>query len=186
MSIRLNPDTERTKICGFTSSKTPRRCSGRLALTRFLSGRLVDLAHLHVGVYSEIRIPNGRTGRRRLMARRHFEVCTETFDRVGISIAPGARHGKGPGGDKFVERSAMAIQSNVTALGLSDLQQVHTNAGQADRLRWSRALVCCWHLLEIVMEDGVDHSSSDKNGSQCLHKTILGRRGSAGKCPCNE
>ena len=86
--------------------KTPRRCSDRLSHNplpaqygeevlpmcpaqgvTYVSGRspdrvgrLVDLTHLHIGVYSQIGVPNGRTGRRRLVARRHFELRAEAFD----------------------------------------------------------------------------------------------------------
>src|ERR1700688_2582270 len=110
---------------------------------------LVDFADLHRGVYGEIGIANGRAGRRRQMPCRGGEFAARTFERVGITVALGAGHGKGIGGDEFVERGAMAVRGDVAAFRLGDLEEVASNARQADGLRRSRTFIRDRHSLQI-------------------------------------
>src|SRR2546429_7098833 len=76
----------------------------------------LDFVDIHGGVDGEIGIANGGARRRRQMPCRGAEFTARTFERVGITVALGARHGKRIGGDEFVERSAMAIRGDVAAL----------------------------------------------------------------------
>jgi len=70
----------------------------------FMAHASVDFVDLHGGVDGEIGIANGGAGPVRAMPRRSGEITTGTFERVGITVALGARHGKRIGGDEFVER----------------------------------------------------------------------------------
>src|SRR5439155_892704 len=75
------------------------------------------------------------------MVRRGREFAAETFDGVGVAVALVAGHGKRTGGHELVERSAMAVDGDVGAFRLGDLQEVASNADQGDGLRGRRALV---------------------------------------------
>lgn len=84
-------------------------------------------------------------------------------DRVRVTVAAGARHGKRTTGDKQIERSVAAILRVVGALGLRDRQQVHLHAGQRDLLRYGRA--GRWRcLLEKVIVDAQRNHRYDESG----------------------
>lgn len=136
-------------------------------------GRLVDLVYLHVVIDGEIRIANRRAGRCGLMTGADGELFARALHRIGVAIAPGARHGQIAGGSELAERSTTAIEGDESALGGSDLQQIRTDSGQGDGLRWSRAFVRRGHLLKIVVKDSIDDSGGDKNSSQSLHGAIF-------------
>src|SRR5437879_9433409 len=55
---------------------------------------LLDFVDIHGGVDGEIGIANGGARRRRQMPCRGAEFTSRTFERVGITVALGARHGK--------------------------------------------------------------------------------------------
>ena len=108
------------------------------------------------------------------MAGADGELRARAVDRIGVAIAPRARHGQIAGRSELVEWNAPAAQGYETALGFADLQQVHADSGEADGLSRSRAFVSRGHLLEIVVENGVDHGGGNKDGGKGLHRTIFG------------
>src|SRR5260370_36729597 len=126
----------------------------------------VDFVDLHGGVDGEVGIANGGAGRRGQVARCGGEFTAGTFDRVGIAVAFGAGHGKRIGGDELVERSAMAGLGDVAAVRLGDLQEVASNARQADGLRWSGTFIRCRHSLQIEVIDDKEKSSTNQNADE--------------------
>ena len=109
------------------------------------------------------------------MMRCGSEFAAGAFDRIGITVALGAGHGKRIGGDEFVERSAMAVGGDVAAFRLSNLQEVHSNAGQADGLRGSRAFVGRGHSLQREVIDDEEKGGCDKNADKSAHEEIVAR-----------
>lgn len=67
----------------------------------------------------------------------------------------------------------MAIQRDITALGLGDLQQVGAHTGQADGLRGRRAFIRHRHLFEIEMVDSKERGSGNQDCSKRAHKKIV-------------
>ena len=141
----------------------------------------LDFVDIHGGVDGEIGIANGGARRRRQMPCRGAEFTARTLERVGITVALGARHGKRIGGDEFVERSAMAIRGDVAAFRLGDLQEVASNARQADGLRRSRTFIRDRHSLQIEViydkEKGGTYQDADKRA----HGRIVGLLAVRGK-----
>jgi len=121
----------------------------------------VDFVDFQGGVDGEIGIANGGAGRGGRMARGGSESDAGTFDCVGIAVAFGAGHGKRVGGDEFAERSALAVGGDVEAFGLGDLQEVASNAGQADGLRCSRTFIRGRHFLQRELIDGKEKGGTD-------------------------
>src|SRR5712664_1691195 len=136
-------------------------------------GRSVDFVDLHGGVDGEIGIANGGAGRRRQVARRGGEFTAGTFHGVGITVALGAGHGKRIGGDEFVERSAMAVRGDVAAFRLGDLQEIASNARQADGLRWSGTFIRCRHSLQIEVIHDKEKGCTNKNADKRAHERIV-------------
>src|SRR6266481_8866460 len=133
----------------------------------------VDFVDLHGGVDGEIGIANGGAGRCGQMPRRSGEITTGTFERVGITVALGARHGKRIGGDEFVERSAMAVGGDVAAFRLRDLEEVASNARQADGLRRSRTFIRDRHSLQIEVIYDKEKGGTDQNADQTPNYRLL-------------
>src|ERR671925_162369 len=174
MSIRLKSDIRGAEICRFSWPESAEGSRWAETIWEFAGAkRLVDFLNLHVVINRQIRIANGRTCRRRLMAGADGELFARTLNRIGVAIAPGARHGQIAGRGELAERSAAAIQGDESALGCSDLQQICTDSGQGDGLRWSRAFIGCGHFLKIIAKDCVDDSGGDEKGSQSLHRSIF-------------
>src|SRR5229473_4576827 len=98
------------------------------------AGTLVDLVEVQGFVNGEIGIADEGAGRSGPVARRSRETSAGTLNGVGIAVALGVGHGNGIGGDEFVERSAMAVGGDKAVLRVGNLQQVHSNASQADGL----------------------------------------------------
>src|SRR2546430_13304325 len=109
----------------------------------------LDFVDIHGGVDGEIGIANGGARRRGQMPCRGAEFTARTFERVGISVALGAGHGKRIGGDQFVERSAVAVRGDVATFRLGDLEGAASNARQADGLRRGRTFIRGGHSLQI-------------------------------------
>jgi hypothetical protein len=141
-----------------------------------LVGRSLDFVNLHGGIDGEIGIANGGAGRCGLMASRSGEITAGTFDRVGIAVAFGAGHGKRMGGNKFVERSAMAIHGDVTALRLGNLQEIGSNARQADGLRRSRTFVRRRQSLQREVIDDQEKGRTDQQADKRAHERIVTRQ----------
>src|SRR6266567_5913452 len=102
----------------------------------------VDFVEFEGGVDGEVGIANGGARGCRPMARRSREIASRTVHCVGIAVALGAGNGNRLGGDELVERSAMAVGGDVAVFRIGNLQEVHSNARQADGLRGSGALIC--------------------------------------------
>ncbi len=141
----------------------------------------LDFVDIHGGVDGEIGIANGGAGRRRQMPRRGGEFTAGTFERVGITVALGARHGKRIGGDEFVERSAMAVGGDVAAFRLRDLEEVASNARQADGLRRSRTFIRDRHSLQIEVIYDKEKGGTDQNADKRAHERIVGLHAMRGK-----
>lgn len=107
------------------------------------------------------------------MLRRRREIASGTVDRIVIAIALGARHRQRIRRDEFIERCASAILSYESALRLSDLQQIHSHPGNADRLRRSRTRGCHRHLFEIEVVHAEDKRRSYQNSEQPTHSFIV-------------
>src|SRR5260370_37730522 len=142
----------------------------------FLSGKparaLLDFVDLHGGIDGEIGVANGGAGGSGQMARSDSETGAGTFDCVGIAVALGAGHGKRVGGDEFAERSALAVGGDVGAFGLGDLQQVASNARQADGLRRSGAFVRGGHSLQREMINDEEKGGTDEKADKRAHERL--------------
>ena len=145
----------------------------------FLSGKparaLLDFVDLHGGIDGEIGIANGGAGGCGQMARSDSETGARTFDRVGIAVALGTGHGKRIGGDEFAQRSAFAVGGDVGAFGLGDLQEVASNAGQADGLCRSGTFIRGWHSLQRELIDGEEKGGTDEKADKSAHEKIVAR-----------
>lgn len=64
----------------------------------------------------------------------------------------------------------MAVQRDVTAFCLRDLEQVGAHSGQADRLSRSCTLVGGGHLLQIKVVDAKENSRSRQKCKKTSHK----------------
>ena len=137
--------------------------------------RSVNFVDLHGGVDGEIGIANGRAGRCGRMMRSGREFAAETFDGVGVAVAVGAGHGERVGGDEFVERSAMAVDGDVGAFRLGDLQEVASNADQADGLRGRRALVSRRHFLQKDLVNDKEKGGTYQKADKRAHEEIVAR-----------
>ena len=131
-----------------------------------LAGRSIDLVNFHVGVDGEIGIANGGAGRCGQMPRRSREITAGTFDGVGITVAFGAGHGNGMGGDEFAERSAMAVGGDEGVLRVGNLEEVGSNARQGDGLRGSRAAIGGRHALQIKVVHNKEKRGSDQKANE--------------------
>src|SRR2546423_610082 len=107
------------------------------------------------------------------MPCRGAEFTARALQRVGITVALGARHGKRMGGDEFVERGAMAVRGNVAAFRHGDLQEVASNAGQADGLRRSGTFVRGRHFLQIEVIHDKEKRGTDQNANKRAHSRIV-------------
>jgi len=109
------------------------------------------------------------------MARGSGEFTAGTLDGVGIAVALGAGHGEIIGGDEFVKRSAMAVRGYVAAFRLSDLQEVASNAREADGLRWSGAAIRGRHLLQIEKVHCKEKRGTNQKAFEKAHAGIVTR-----------
>jgi len=135
----------------------------------------VNFVDLHGGVDGEIGIANGRAGRCGRMMRSGREFAAETFDGVGVAVALGAGHGKRTGGHELVERSAMAVDGDVGAFRLGDLQEVASNADQGDGLRGRRALVSRRHFLQKEVVNDKEKGGTYQKADKRAHEEIVAR-----------
>src|SRR4029077_7983661 len=97
------------------------------------------------------------------MASLGGEFAAGTLKCVGITVAFGAGHGNGIGGDEFVKRATMAVGGDEAAFRLGDLKKVAAHARQADGLGWSRTAICNRHALHIKVIDDKEKGSTDEN-----------------------
>ena len=76
----------------------------------------------------------------------------------------------------------MAVQSDVAALRLGNLQKIGADASEADGLRRGRAFIGHRHLLEIIVIDAKEKSTSNEHRDQSTHNRSLALGRSACKC----
>ncbi len=107
------------------------------------------------------------------MLRRNGKVGARTLDRIGVAVTLRPGHGKGTGGNKFVERGTAAICRDVRSLGLGDLQKIRAHSGQADGLRGSRALIGRRQLFQIKLVHTEEDYRGDKNNGEGAHEPIV-------------
>lgn len=143
---------------------------------------------LHALVNRERGVTNRRTRWGGRVASRDVEIGARALDRIKIAVPLGARHRERIRRSKLLKRSAMAVQGDVAALGLRNLQKIHADASEADRLGGRGALVGRRHFLEIVVIDPKQKRGSDKNRDESSHGKSLPLRQTrckAGtKCAC--
>jgi hypothetical protein len=114
--------------------------------------------------------------------RQDLELCCAgAVDLITVPVAPAVRHAKRTGGHQLVQRGTVAIQGDVAALGLRDLKQVSSNAGQADGLRGSGAGISRGHFRQIEAVDPEKESSYNKKNGKGAHAKIVYARHSADK-----
>jgi len=137
------------------------------------TSRSVDFVDSHSGVNGQIGIANGGAGRSGCVARGGGEFAPGTLDGIGIAITLGAGHGERIGGDEFFKRSALAVNGDVGALRLGDLQEVASDTGQGDGLRRSRAFVGRRHSLQGEMIHNEEQGGAGQKSDKRAHKEIV-------------
>jgi hypothetical protein len=60
-----------------------------------------------------------------------------------------------------------------TALPLSDLREIHSYAGEADRLSWGRPGSCYRHLPQIEVVNGEHNGDRNQKSEYPAHASIL-------------
>src|ERR1700758_1025395 len=97
---------------------------------------LVDFADLQVLINGENGVANRRVWRSWGVMSDNGKIgAVAAFDFVGVAVALSASEIHAPRRSEVAEGPAVAVGSDVGALGLRDLHQVHAHTGQADRLR---------------------------------------------------
>src|SRR5262249_11407888 len=107
-------------------------------------------------------------------------VRTGASDRVCVALALGALHVERAGGDQIIHRGTVRIHGRIGALSLSDLQEVHANAGEVDGLRGSGTFVGGWHFLEGVLINAESDRDDHKKRKQGAHETSVGASAAVG------
>src|SRR6266581_3939929 len=160
-----------------------RKASGLLRARRddSLVGWSVDLVNLHGCVDGKIGVADRGTGGSRSVPCGGREVATGAFDGIGIAVAFGAGHRQGTGRDEFVQQNAAAIQRNIAAFRLSDLEQVAAHARKANRLCGSCALIRGWHFLQIKMVYAKENGGSNEDHGKGAHRGIVASIGASSK-----
>jgi hypothetical protein len=88
--------------------------------------RLIDFADLHGLVDRQGRVADRGAGRCGGVPGGGAEIAAAAgaIDGIGVAVALGTRQGERAGREELVERSAMAVECDIAALGLGDLEQV--------------------------------------------------------------
>src|SRR5260370_18415968 len=113
------------------------------------------------------------------MTRENREVRAGTFDGVRISPTLRLRHRQRVGRDELVKRAAMAVQSDVTALRLRDLQQVGAHSGKVDGLCRCGSFIGHRHLPQIILVHAEEDCCDDEDAGQGAHVRIVALRRSS-------
>src|SRR6266566_5828113 len=150
-----------------------------LAETILLVGWSVDLVNLHGCVDGKIGVSDRGPGGSRSVPCGRGEAATGAFDGIGIAVAFGAGHGQRMGGDEFVQQDAAAVQRDVAAFRLSDLEQVAAHARKADRLCGSCALIRGWHFLQIKVVYAKKNGSGNEDHGKGAHRGIVASTGAS-------
>ena len=145
------------------ASRKFRKFCGDSQPTRRFRDRSLGLADLHVLVDGEDGVADGGICGRGTVVGGDGEVAPfSAADFVGVALAFGAGEVHGAGRREFVEGDAVAIRSNIGALGLRDLRKVHSNAGEADGLGGSGAGIGGGHFLDGVEIDAAHDGCDDE------------------------
>ncbi len=70
----------------------------------------------------------------------------------------------------------MAVGGDVAVFCVGDLQEVHSNAGQADGLRGSGTFIRGWHPLQVEVIDSKEKGRTDQDADKKAHGEIVGLR----------
>ena len=114
--------------------------------------------------------------------RRCGEIIPGTLHGIGVAVALRARQAHGARGEELIQGHAVAIDTYAVVLRLGDLQQVHPDAGEADRLRRDRALCSGRDPLQVENVNAPEESDADQQGHKYLHREIVRRN--EGGCNC--
>ena len=147
--------------------------SYHVAQVNFGQSGSVHFVDLHGLVDSQNGVANGRTGKRRGVTSRDGEIAAGAFHGIRVAVPFGTRHRQGVGREQFTEPCAVAVLRDKKALGLRDLQQIASNAREADGLRGRRAFVGGGHFLQIEVIDTEEYGGSDENHSKGSHGLIV-------------
>jgi hypothetical protein len=143
----------------------------------------MDFADLHVLIDGEDGIADGGIRRRGSVAGGNGEFAAfATADFVGVALALGVGEAHGTGRREFVELDAVAVRSDIDALGLRDLVEIHSNAGEADGLSGSSAGISGRHFLDGVEIDATGHGSCNEDTDKGSHGKSVPRRAAARNC----
>src|ERR1700689_2543725 len=93
-------------------------------MERPIVGSSVDFADLHAPVNRKRGITNRRTCGGRSMARGDGEFSSRTLDRIGVTVPLRLRQCQGLRRNKLVHWCAMAVQGDVAAFCLCNLQEI--------------------------------------------------------------
>ncbi len=144
---------------------------------------LLDFADLHVLVDGEDGVADGRVRGGGGMVREYCEFAGfAATDFVGVALALGAGEVDGAGGREFVQRGTVAIRSDICALGLRDLRQIHSNAGEADGLSGSSARISGGHSLKRIEIDSASNGGCNEDADQGSHGKSVPRQAAARNC----
>src|SRR5882724_9621363 len=104
---------------------------------------LLDFADLHGLVSAEIGIADrGAFGSGGVAGGDgEFAAVTFALNFVSVAVALGTRHRQGTVRNEFFDADAITAECHIAALGLSNLEEVASNAGEIDGLRGCRAAV---------------------------------------------
>jgi hypothetical protein len=142
----------------------------------------LNFADFHIGINRQLGVTDWRTRWRGSVLCQDLELrCPGTVDLIAVPVALGVLHAKRTGGDQLVERGTVAIQGDVAALRLRDLQQISADAGQADGLRGSSAGISRGHSGQIEVVDPEKESSYNKKNGKGAHTEIVYARRSPDK-----
>lgn len=114
-------------------------------------------------------------------------VAGAALDFVGVAIAAGFGDDEAAGRGQVVERSAIAVEGDVAAFGLGDLEEVHAHAGETDGLGGGGALIGDGHLPEVILVHAEKDGGGYEDDGQYAHEQSVicqsaSRNGRARRC----
>lgn len=107
------------------------------------------------------------------MFRKNLEVRTGTTRFVSVPVAFSSVHGQRTTRDELIKGDALAVQRDISAFGLGDLQEVAAHARQADRLCRRGTLVGRWHLFQVELVHTKQENGCNKDHSEGTHGPIV-------------
>jgi hypothetical protein len=145
------------------ASRKFRKFCGDSQPTRRFRDRSPGFADLHVLVDGEDGVADGGIcGRGSVMGGDGEVAAVSAADFVGVALTFAAREVHGAGRREFVEGDAVAIRSDISALGLRYLRKVHSNAGKAYGLGGGGAGIGGGHFLDGIEIDATHDGCDDE------------------------